>query len=134
MAETQQEITPEQKEVAKKLLGQLNSGSFDAVFTAQEVVSAIKMFVDPGDTMDDLFMRADFADDEQALAAARHSAKCKEFGDKFGEQEIHMTAAGRVSIGGKRVDILLRGVTGNQAQAGHKTQFGDRVKKAAGLE
>jgi hypothetical protein len=49
MPETMPEITAEQKEVAKKLLGQLDAGSFDNVFSAQEVVSAIKMFVERGE-------------------------------------------------------------------------------------
>ncbi len=128
------QMTPEQKEVAKKLLGELNSGSFEAVFTAQEVVSAIKMFVDPGEQLKDIFMRADFADDEQALAASRHNAKCKDFHDKIGEEEIHNTVAARVSIKGKRVDILLKGVTGGQAQSPKKQSAGEWLKRKAGYE
>jgi hypothetical protein len=134
MADIAQEITPEQKEVAKKLLGELNSSSFDAVFTAQEVVSAIKMFVERGEKAEDLLMRADFADDEQATAATRHAAKCADFHDKIGLEELHSTIAARVSIGGKRIDILLKGVTGGQTAPAKKNGMGDWAKRKAGIE
>ena len=128
------EVTPEQKEVAKKLLGALDSSSFDAVFTAQEVVSAIKMFVDRGESPEDVLMRADFADDEQATAATRHAAKCEDFHDKIGTRELHNTIAARTSIGGKRIDILLKGVTGGQAQSPRRNGMGDWLKKKANIE
>ncbi len=127
-------ITQEQKEVAKKLLGQLDSSSYDAVFTAQEVVSAIKMFVDPGESLKDFLPRADFADDEMALAAARHMAKCQDFKDEIGKTELHNAVTARVSIRGKRVDILLKGVTGGQASVPHKSGAGDWLKRRAGVE
>ncbi len=134
MAEEIPQLTTEQQDVAKKLLGELNSGSFDQRFTAQEVVSAIKMFVDPGKNITDLFMRADFADDEMALAAARHVSKCKDFADTIGETEAHNTIAARVSIRGKRVEILLKGVTGGQAQAPKGGNgAGDWLKRKANI-
>lgn len=134
MEGTTSSLSTEQQEVAKKLLGELNSGSMDQRFTAQEVVSAIKMFVDPGKDITDLFMRADFADDEMALAASRHTSKCKDFNDSIGEQEAHNTIAARVSIRGKRVEILLKGVTGGQAQAPKAGNTGgDWLKKKAGI-
>lgn len=132
MAETPV-LSDEQKAVAKKLAGELNSGSFDAVFTAQEVVSAIKMFVDPGENIDDLLMRAEFADDEQAMAAVRHAAKCADFHDKVGTDELHHAIAARVSIKGRRVDILLKGVTGGQSSSPKHNGVGDWMKNKAGV-
>lgn len=126
--------TPEQAEIAKRLLGELDNDGMQARFTAQEVVSAIKMFVDPGKELKDIFMRADFADDEQALAIARHVAKCQDFHDKIGETEAHHAVAARVSIKGKRVDILLRGVTGGQQLSPKRQGMGDWLKKKANVE
>jgi hypothetical protein len=128
-------LSDEMKQVAAKLAGELNSGSFDQVFTAQEVISAIKMFVDPGESLEGLLMRADFADDEQAMAATRHAAKCTDFHDKVGEQELHNTVAARVSIKGKRVEILLKGVTGSQTPVKNsRGNSGEWLKKKAGIE
>ena len=133
MAETPV-LSDEMKQVAAKLAGELNSGSFDQVFTAQEVISAIKMFVDPGESLEGLLMRADFVDDEQAMAATRHNAKCEDFHDKVGIQELHNTVAARVSIKGKRVEILLKGVTGSQTPVKNNKGTGEWLKKKAGLE
>jgi hypothetical protein len=124
--------------VPDKLQGFLNEGSFDRLFTYQEMVSAIRMLVDAGDNLRDLLMRADFPSKKKdshryILAAMRHRAKCREFHDTNAEDELMDVVAGFTSADGKRIEGLIAAITGAKPQ---KTSegFAEKLKKAAGLE
>ena len=123
-------LTPE---VQAKLDAFLGEGSYEKHFTAQEVVSAIKMAVDPGDKPEQLHMRADFADDEQATAATEIEARCKLFHDEVHMAELHNTMAARTAIKGKRIGILKEMVIGQQSQVPQRGGIGDWAKRKAGV-
>lgn len=115
------------------LKGELNSGSFDSMMTAQEVPSVIRMILEAAKEKQNSFLRGDFADDLQALAAVRHMAKCMEFKDVNGQLEIELINNARSAINAKRVDTAVRAVIGNN-QLTAKTSWKDRIKAKAGVE
>lgn len=124
--------------VPDKLQEFLNQGSFDRIFTQQEVVSAIRMLVDAGNNLRDLLMRADFPSKKKdshryILAAMRHYAKCREFEDKNAMDELMDVTAGFTSADGKRIESLVAAITGGKPQKASEG-FADRLKRAAGLE
>lgn len=124
------ELPVEQQAKLNAILGE---GSHDKMFTMQEVVSAIKMIVDPGDKPEELHMRADFFDDEQATAATEIEARNKLFHDIIHQEELHNTMAARTAIKGKRVNILRDTIIGQQNQHQQPQGFGEWAKKKAGL-
>lgn len=123
--------------VPESLQGFLNEGSFDRLFSYQEVVSAIKMLVDAGANLRDLLMRADFPSKKKnshrlILATMRHHAKCLEFNDKNAEDELMDVVAGFTSADGKRIEELVVAITGSKPQ---KVEgFAEKLKRAAGLQ
>lgn len=123
-------LTAEQQAKLDAFLGE---GSYDKHFTAQEVVSAIKMIVDPGEKPEQLHMRADFADDEQATAATEIEARCKLFHDEIHMAELHNTMAARTAIKGKRINILRDAVIGQQRQQPQSQGASAWLKNKAGL-
>ncbi len=100
----------------KKLKGWLGAGDFDGVFQSSGVPSAIEKFVEAGKDYPDMALRADFRNDAHvnktvilyALAEKRHHTALKE--------AIMNVVAGRPSIGGKRIEILLKAVVGQLQQ------------------
>lgn len=100
----------------KKLKGWLGAGDFDGVFQSSGVPSAIEKFVERGEKVEDLLLRADFRNDAHVnktillytLADKRHHNALKE--------AIINVVAGRPSINGKRIDILLKAVVGQLQQ------------------
>lgn len=125
--------------VPDKLQEFLSTGSFDRIFTSQEVVSAIRMLVDAGNNLRDLLMRADFPSKKKEshryiLAAMRHRAKCLEFHDKNAEDELMDVVAGFTSADGKRIESLVAAITGAGKPQKAREGIADRLKKAAGLE
>ncbi len=126
-------LTEEQETQARKVLAALEGGSPDDMFKAQEVASAIKAIIEAGKA-DEFHLRADFVDDEQAMAAARYEAMCSEFDDQVGKTELHHSEMSRAAIGGKRMDILRQAVIGSSATAPPKKGFGNWLKRKAGIE
>jgi hypothetical protein len=122
-------LTPEQQEKLNAFLGE---GGYDKHFTAQEVLSAIKMLVDPGEKPEQLHMRADFYDDAQATAATEIEAHCTLFHDKVHLAELHNTMAARTAIKAKRINKLVEAVIGQQRQP-QTGGGGDWLKRKAGV-
>jgi hypothetical protein len=133
MADTQ--LNEVQAQEAEKLLGKLDGTSLDNVFTAQEVASVIKMVLEAKekDEITNTFLRADFADDLQALAAARHIAKCREFNDILGELHTRLIIHARSAIGAKRVETAVRAAS-PQYQPPKHNSWQDKIKQKAGVE
>ncbi len=127
-------LTAEQAQAADKLLGALNSGSFDGVFTAQELPSVIKMILEMANDAHNVFLRGDFADDEMALAATRHGSKCRDFNDLNGEKELLETISARCAIRGKRIDIAARCAAPQYQSPKAGGGAGQWLKKRAGVE
>lgn len=119
--------------VEQKLNGILSEGSFDKMFTMQEMVSAIKEIIHIGDEPRDLYMRADFFDDEQAVDAAGIEADCEEFHNPTAKRQLHNTMAARTAVKGKRIAILERTITGSQQQAQKPQGIGGWMKQKAGI-
>lgn len=129
------ELNEAQRTEAEKLLGKLDGGSLDNIFTAQEAASVIKMVLEAKekDEITNTFLRGDFADDLQALAAARHVAKCRDFHDANGELEMRIAMQGRSAIGAKRVDAAIRAAS-PQYTPPKKHTWKDGLKEKAGIE
>ncbi len=109
-----------------------NLGLFDGAFTSAGTPSAIREFVDRGEKMEDLLLRAYFRDANHMNAMIRLYRKAVHFNDKELQQLLLNHAAGYPAIQGQRIDILLRAVIG-QYHLDQKKQ-GFSLRRAFGLE
>lgn len=124
-----QSFSPEE---TKKLQAVLDQDPFSTAFTSQSVPSAIEKFVNRGDNVEDLLLRAHFRDVNHKNACVRLLRKAKHFEDKELEEAILNSIAGDPSIGGMRIDILLQAVTGYMKQKmGH--DFGKSFRNFMGM-
>jgi len=105
----------------------LDKGSFDGVFTSQQISSAIEKLVEPGEKVEQLLMRSEYRDVTHANAFDRLLRKAEHFQDKELESLLHNHAASNVAIGGKRIDILKQTIIGQMShqQTGFKKGFKD---------
>jgi len=125
-------------QMPKKLEDILYGGTFDNIFTQQQMASAIKVLVEAGYDIRDLLMRADFPkkrteSHRYILASMRHRAKCREFGDTQGEDELMDVLAGFTSSEGKRIEKFVEAVTGQVKQT-NRLSFAEKIRKAAGIQ
>jgi hypothetical protein len=118
-------------DTTKKLESWLNRGTFDGIFTSQQVASAIEKFVDPGDTIKELLLRGDFRAVTHLNSALRLNRKAEHFHDKELETLLHNHMAGYPALGGQRIRILLSAVVG-QLNNDKEHNLGNRVKGLLG--
>jgi hypothetical protein len=122
----------------KELQDFLGLGSFDGMFSGQEIVSAIKMLIEPGNNARGMTMRSDIPQKKTPahiwlIALARHMAKNREFSDDNASQEVLDLFASFPSVDGKRINQLVDAVTGQRSpqqgnQGGSTT---DRLRRWA---
>jgi hypothetical protein len=118
-------------DTTKKLESWLNRGTFDGIFTSQQVASAIEKFVDPGDKIEELLLRGDFRAVTHLNSLLRLNRKAEHFHDKELETLLHNHMAGYPALGGQRIKILLSAVVG-QLQNDKEHSMGNRVKGLLG--
>jgi hypothetical protein len=122
------EVEPETR---KKLESWLNRGSFDGIFTTQQVASAIEKFVDPGEKIEELLLRGDFRAVTHLNSLLRLNRKAEHFNDKELETLLHNHMAGYPALGGQRIKVLLQAVVG-QLKNDKERSLGNRVKGILG--
>ena len=111
----------------------IDTDSFKGAFTTQQMGTAIEKIVERGDKIEDLIMRGQFWDVDHMNSWTRLLRKAVHFKDAELEQLLMNHLAGCTSVGGERIDILLRAVIG-QYQAERKTSFGGKLRNFLGMD
>lgn len=111
----------------KKFTSWLGGGDFDGMFQNASMPSAIEKFVDLGERVEDLFLRADFRDTAHAMATVRLLRKAIHFHDNELKEMILNATAAHPAIRGKRIDILKECVIGQLKQE-EKKSAGSRMR------
>jgi hypothetical protein len=117
----------------KKLQATLDNDIFDTAFTQQHIAGAIEKFVDRGEKVEDLLLRAHFRDVNHKNACIRLLRKAKHFKDTELEEAILNSIAGDPAIQGLRIDILLQAVTGYLHEK-RKNDMGGRLRELFGIK
>lgn len=116
----------------KELNDWLGIGTFDNVFQSQQFATALEKFIERGDSVEDLLLRAHFRDVNHLNALIRLYRKAVHYEDDELQKTLLNHAAGYPAIGGLRIDILLQAVCGQTRQKKEQS-FGGQLKSALGL-
>src|SRR4030042_541954 len=118
-------------EARKNLDSWLGRGSFDGIFTSQQLASAIEKFVDPGEKIEELLLRGNFRTVTHLNSLLRLNRKAEHFNDKELETLLHNHMAGYPPLGAERINVLLQAVIGQLKQNKEKS-MGNRLKGLLG--
>jgi len=115
----------------------INRGSIESAFSTQSMPSAIRYLVEPGDEVRQLLMRVILPNKQTAglvrsIAAMHHLAKCQEFGDAQGEDELMNVLASSVSVVGTGRNELVDAIIGEHRKR-VEGGFKEKLQKLAGI-
>jgi hypothetical protein len=128
-----QDVPDKTAEIPEDVKAFLGFDSYKNAFTTQNMSSAIEKLVERGDKIEDLIMRGQFWTSDHMNSWVKLLRKAIHFNDKELEQLLMNHLAGCTSIGGERIDILLRAVIG-QYQAQKKTSTGAKIRNFLGMD
>jgi len=111
----------------------LNKASIEGAFHSADFPNALKMLVDRGYTIDDIFMRTNICSRQERLAWASVIKRCRAHNDTEGLQEAYDNLAMMVSEKGYAREQLVEAVIGeNRMKA--KGGFSGWFRRKAGFE
>lgn len=92
--------------------GILSQDRLERMLQGGEMPSIAKELVHPGIDPLELLMRTYLKSDKEINAAVNYLSKCREFGDKEGEQVLLMKLSARVSLNGMSRDQMVMVMVG----------------------
>jgi len=95
-----------------KLKSWLNDGDFDGAFQGNQIPSVIEKFVERGEKIEDLLLRAEFRDDKHVNKTVLLMTDSIHFKYAEFQESIINAIAARPSIKGNRMLMVLKAVIG----------------------